>query len=411
MTETHSCGDFFTGSKPCKLADQDAALKLLSRSLLSRVSDWCVIEVATAPALVEHRDPVMTKAFAGAELSRGGDGNGPKREILARDAVGVLKARGVAPERLEMVQRLGTEWYFSFPLSAHNRNYGTVSCGGAQTLFPGEEAIHKLQPYFDCIGATLRMCALDSEAEMMFRNRLEDEKTMASTIHDLKNDLHVILMSQSLLADEMNKSTLSPMTQKHLERMGRSAQRMDELFKTILEDSSYSRDNRVKEFSSLELGLVLREAIEVVAPIAEARHVEVALGGIDGALFIQGIKAQLMRVVTNLLKNAIAFSPDGSKVGVRVEECAPEGEVKISVCDSGKGLSAEAHQNIFNPGWVAPVGAPGSAEGGHGHCGYGIGLQNAKTFVEQMGGRIWVEPAKGQEGSCFSFTLSLSLAQ
>ncbi|MGK5090363.1 HAMP domain-containing sensor histidine kinase [Bdellovibrionota bacterium FG-2] len=414
MTQSHleplNCVEFFGGVQPCRINDQDGALRLLSETLVSRFSDWCLIELCNPtgpliPVLVRHRDPHKMEDFCALAPSLRLTEMTGKTEILARDAVLTLRDRGFERERLELLQRLGTHWYFSLPLSANNRVFGTVSGGGHHaTVFPGIEEIKKFQAYFECISSTLHQCSLSEELESLLSRRIEHEKNMASAIHDLKNDLHVILLSQSLLEDKKVKIGMNPSVRKCAERMGRAARRMNALFESMLDSSDYSRENRVKEFSDIELGPVLEESLEALAPIAEVRKIELAIQGAAKSKQVRGIRPKLLRVLTNLLRNAIAFSKDHSRVGVRVEEFREQGEIKISVCDSGAGIPADARKNIFSPGWVGPS----SLVGGKAQAGYGIGLQNAKTFIEQMGGKIWVESEEGQEGSCFSFTLPLA---
>ncbi len=106
----------------------------------------------------------------------------------------------------------------------------------------------------------------------------------------------------------------------------------------------------------------------------------------------------LDRVMTNLLTNAIKYSPPGSEVLVRAE--AGEGDVRISVVDRGTGIAPRELPHIFDRFYRAQ--RTRKAEG------LGLGLYITRMLVEAHGGRIWAESEVGR-GSSFSFTLPVAL--
>jgi signal transduction histidine kinase len=98
--------------------------------------------------------------------------------------------------------------------------------------------------------------------------------------------------------------------------------------------------------------------------------------------------------VSNLIRNAIKFTPDGGRIAIRAE--AHEGLVRFSVTDTGIGIDPALHQRIFDRYWHASAGAR--------RRGTGLGLSIAKGIVEAHGGRMTVDSQMGG-GSTFSFTL------
>jgi signal transduction histidine kinase len=107
----------------------------------------------------------------------------------------------------------------------------------------------------------------------------------------------------------------------------------------------------------------------------------------------------VVRIVTNLLTNALKYSPPGSPVALRLE-CV-EHEALVSVADQGGGLSSEEQASLFSRYYRAErtrAMAPG----------LGLGLYVTRALVEAHGGRIWVESRPG-EGATFRFTLPLHL--
>jgi signal transduction histidine kinase len=104
-------------------------------------------------------------------------------------------------------------------------------------------------------------------------------------------------------------------------------------------------------------------------------------------------RERILQVLTNLLSNAIKFSPPGG--AVRVEAARRNGEVVVSVRDSGPGIPADQRAHIFDRFWQAKETAG---------LGTGLGLSIARGLVERHGGRLWVDSEVGA-GSTFSFTL------
>jgi histidine kinase len=109
---------------------------------------------------------------------------------------------------------------------------------------------------------------------------------------------------------------------------------------------------------------------------------------------------RVIQVLTNLLGNALAYTPSGGEVSLSTTRL--EHEVQISVRDTGLGIPAESLAHIFDRFYRVDKSRSRAAGGGS-----GIGLTIARAFVEAHGGRIWVESAGEGQGSTFSFTLPL----
>ena len=115
---------------------------------------------------------------------------------------------------------------------------------------------------------------------------------------------------------------------------------------------------------------------------------------------------RLSQVITNLLSNALKFTPEGGKITLTVEKTGQKENIntmRFSVCDSGIGMTSEQCARLFN----AFEQADGSVSRKYG--GTGLGLAISKSIVEKMGGRIWIESEMGA-GSTFIFEVSLERA-
>jgi signal transduction histidine kinase len=112
---------------------------------------------------------------------------------------------------------------------------------------------------------------------------------------------------------------------------------------------------------------------------------------------VEGDERRLRQVVFNLLSNAVKFTPAGGSVVVA--SARVDGEVQVSVTDTGPGVVDEDRERIFEEFQQTDVGV-------HQREGTGLGLALSKRLVELHGGRIWVESEPGH-GSCFVFTLPI----
>jgi signal transduction histidine kinase len=150
----------------------------------------------------------------------------------------------------------------------------------------------------------------------------------------------------------------------------------------------------------LERGLIsMREALERGVVMIRERATEdgVALElELDPHVdLVEGDERRIRQVVFNLLSNAVKFTPQGGHVDVRSAQ--RNGEVFVSVADTGPGIAYEDQERIFEEFQQTVVGAEQRE-------GTGLGLALSKRLIELHGGRIWVESEPGH-GSTFTFTL------
>jgi signal transduction histidine kinase len=164
------------------------------------------------------------------------------------------------------------------------------------------------------------------------------------------------------------------------------------------ENGCYVEDSFEAGAFRLELGPVpaarlIEEAVEGMADLAEARGVELRAAPAPGVGEVRCDRERVLQVFSNLLGNAIRFSPAGAAVDVGG---ARDGdEVRFRVRDRGPGIAPEHRERIFERHFQGRRG-PGS--------GLGLGLYIAHGIVVSHGGRIWCEPAEGG-GTTFAFTL------
>jgi signal transduction histidine kinase/PAS domain-containing protein len=222
--------------------------------------------------------------------------------------------------------------------------------------------------------------------------RTRDE-LIATVSHDLRTPLATIfgtaeLLAQSEAPDEKRR--------KWVDALRRSADWM----KRLIEDQLDIARIEAGRFSIAEQpcagGALLEEAVELLRPLAQQKRLRLE-GQVAGReREIRCDRPRILQVFSNLIGNAIKFTPEGGAITVRAE--LGDREARFSVTDTGSGIAVEELPHIFERFWQARKTA---------RLGAGLGLAIAKGIVDAHGGKIWAESKSGK-GSTFFFALPLS---
>ena len=217
---------------------------------------------------------------------------------------------------------------------------------------------------------------------------------VSTVSHDLRSPLANI-SGYAFLLPEAGK--LNETQQDFVERIRLSATRMTTLIDNLLDLGKI--EARVEmEMKPCQLVAVINEVVESLKGQARAKEIVLQLDLPPELPLVQGNQVRLDQVVTNLLGNAIKFTPEGGMVTVSARE--EKGEVVVEIKDTGIGIAPEDQVHLF--GKFHRV----SSEETRGIEGTGLGLAIAKSIVEGHGGRVWVKSQPGQ-GSTFGFALPL----
>lgn len=216
---------------------------------------------------------------------------------------------------------------------------------------------------------------------------LPDEDVMLRGVaHDLRCPLTSILLASQVLLLEVGAGDAH--RRRRLETIVKSARRALAMTEELASGATATLSP-----GRHDLGDIVREVLELHGPQAEVAHVtlraEVPAGSLEAAID----RAQLVRAVSNLVGNAIKFSPAGGVVVVAASRRSGSG-TRVLVTDRGPGIPADALARLFSPD---PPRDP--VRGG-----LGLGLSIARTIVEAHGGSVGVGSEPGQ-GSSFWFDL------
>jgi signal transduction histidine kinase len=167
------------------------------------------------------------------------------------------------------------------------------------------------------------------------------------------------------------------------------------LINDILDLSKVEAGRMELEIATFNLPMALENALTLIRERATRRGLTLGLTVNEAIEDVVADERKLKQVLLNLLSNAVKFTPEGGRIDVRA--LPANGNVEVSVTDTGVGIAAADQEAIFEE--FRQVG-----QASHKREGTGLGLALARKFVELHGGRLWVKSEVGS-GSTFTFTL------
>ncbi|BDG02016.1 sensor histidine kinase [Anaeromyxobacter oryzae] len=376
-------------------------LASVARLAVPAVADWCSIELPESlapggePVVLVHADPARL------ELARAWRRRWPPDPEAGSGAPAVIRtgrpelhesvpdellvAAAVDAEHLRVARALGMTSAMVVPLSARGRTLGAVTFVLAHPgAHYGPEDFAMAQELGRRAGLALDNARLFDEAQRAVRAR---DDVLALVSHDLKNPLEAVALSAALLLRKPDPARVP----RYAETIDRSVRRMDRLIRDLLDVSSMDAGRFRVVPRPERLGAIVDDALALLAPLAVERGIALAVeGGVPEE--IRCDRERILQVLSNLIGNALQFTPPGGHVTVRLVMDA--GRARVAVSDDGPGIAPEELPRLFDRYW----------RGRGSRRGTGLGLSIARGIVEAHGGRIHVESQLGA-GSTFTFTL------
>jgi signal transduction histidine kinase len=226
-----------------------------------------------------------------------------------------------------------------------------------------------------------------AESEQLSRNFL------MSVSHELRTPLtairgHVAALREGILEDEASRS-------RSLEVVSEEALRLERLVGDVLDLAKLDARRFALLREEVDMRALCERAYATFAEEARARGIEYDLELGEGAVLITD-GDRVLQIVTNLLANALHWTPAGGRVNLGLG--TDNGEVKVTIGDTGPGIAPEAEERVFRAFW--------SGDGG----GTGLGLTIARELSLALGGRLELHSEPGR-GSRFVLVLPVRVSQ
>ncbi|TWI69816.1 PAS domain S-box-containing protein [Pseudoduganella lurida] len=232
-----------------------------------------------------------------------------------------------------------------------------------------------------------------AQEQLTTADRRKDE-FLAMLAHELRNPLAPIgAAAQLLQVARLDEAAVRRTSQV----IGRQVEHMTHLINDLLDVSRVTRGLVNLDSAPQDIGQVIAEAVEQVAPLVEVRHQHLALRLPPVPVLVSGDRNRLVQVLTNILNNAVKYSHESGHITLTARVVADYVEVEIR--DDGIGMSAELVQHAFEL-FAQAERTPDRSAGG-----LGLGLALVKSLVELHGGTVRCRSAGPGQGSCFTVRL------
>ncbi|NUM48072.1 MAG: GAF domain-containing protein [Anaerolineales bacterium] len=206
--------------------------------------------------------------------------------------------------------------------------------------------------------------------------------------HDLKNPLMLIGGYAALLEEDLEGTSAA-----HAGTITQTVERMREFIDDLL-DLSRIEMGIEAEFKPIDMNGVMLASVTNMQALAMQNDIALITKQTDSELIVKGSPVRLGQAISNLVGNALKFTPGGGKITTCTS--MEEGLIVVRVADTGPGIPPVLQGKLFQK--FSKLGQD-TTRGGEGH---GLGLAIVRSVVEAHGGRVWVESQVG-EGSVFAF--------
>ena len=229
-------------------------------------------------------------------------------------------------------------------------------------------------------------------------NRLKDQ-FLAIVSHELRTPLNSILG----WADMLSKGHLEgPLRDRAVRGIGQGARRQARLIEDLLDVARIASGKMRLDRSLVDLRDVVRDALLVAQPAADEKGIRVAFDADHSLGRVYGDAARLQQVASNLISNALKFTPPGGAVHVRLRRSG--NDIEMIVTDTGQGIVPEFLSSVFE------VFRQADGSTTRMHSGLGLGLSIVKSLVEAHSGIVSVHSAGQDRGATFIVRLPIAVS-
>ena len=265
--------------------------------------------------------------------------------------------------------------------------------------FPAEASISKLSVGEERIyTVVLRDVTERKQREENYRRLYEEaqravaarDDVLSFVSHDLGNPLAAIRVATAVLMRRMDAD--HPDSQ-HILGIREAVEQAQRLIRDLLDVQKVEAGKLVLHFEKTDLDELIAEAVQALRPLIDEKEVRIAREVAQDTLYVEADRDRMLQVLSNLIGNAVKFSPAG---GVVTISASREGaDAVVAIRDEGPGIAQDELPHIFDRYFQAKQ---------TGKVGHGLGLSIVQAITKAHNGRAWAESVLGA-GSTFYFSL------
>ena len=228
------------------------------------------------------------------------------------------------------------------------------------------------------------------------------DKLKSGFVSNVSHELRTPLTAIGSLVENMLDGVTGPLNDKqsrYISGIKDSTERLDRLIHDLLDLSVIESGKMELRIASFSLHSLMREVAQVLAPVAEKKSITLALPpAMNGDHIAWADRDKITQVLTNLISNAVKFTPAAGKVALELEATDDGQWLQVGVSDTGPGIAPAEAKLIFDEFYQ--INQPGQEKA----KGVGLGLAICKKLIDMHGGQIRLESVVGH-GSAFTFTV------
>ncbi|HCT58405.1 MAG TPA: hypothetical protein DGD08_14470 [Gemmatimonas aurantiaca] len=393
--------------------DVESTMATIAELPVPLLGEWSLLELLTPDGCIRraaatHVDPHRHEDTA-ALVARASDQSSPELPFASAlrvaheaeaqritDISAWLDANFPDTASRTRAEALGASAVLLVPLRAGGRAIGALHLvrtrAGASHV---REEVHVADQFAGLAALALENARLYQESRRAVRER---DEMLAIVSHDLRNPVNaVVMLTGAVLSRETpaGAEDVGIMGREEVEAIRGAARQVDGLIQDLQDVSRISAGRLRVERRPVPAVEMLKEAADVFDPVVAEAALDFTRTFDDDAPLVMADRHRVGQVLSNLLGNAVRFTPRGGSVSLTAQR--QDDMLRIAVRDTGPGVAPEDVPRLFERYWQAPRLL---------RAGSGLGLFIAKGIVEAHGGAIGVNSEQGQ-GSEFWFTLPI----
>jgi PAS domain S-box-containing protein len=389
------------GEKLASSFGSGEVLEKVTELAVPALADSCILENRVEEGFragaTRHADPAIDDLLK--KITKAGvrkpPADNPLSEILRTRAPVLLRSDAGArivkatsnPAYIAAMRAMNPESALYLPLIARGQLIGVLSLFRASRGFDVDDL-----GFAEDLGRLTALALDNSRLLDAVRGSLRARDEIVGVVsHDLRNPVAAVKMLSKAIIDTAQEDPEG--ARQNLQLISEAAEQMDGLIRDLLDLTRIDVGTLQLAPELLEPSELLDEALRTLRPLVDDREIELAVEVERGLPKVRADMERIQQVISNLVGNAIKFTPSGGRITVAAR--GDDGDVVFSVADTGSGIAEDQLPKVFDRYWQSTR---------TDRQGAGLGLAIAKGIVEGHGGEMRIESKVGS-GTCVEFSL------